>query len=327
MSSTQDLPHKNSKDQPRESTRFHRGYGDFTFMSIDNVIFSFPRGVLTHVSPVFNDMFQSGSSDQEPDQPIVQLQEDHKTLTHLLHLIDPLLQPLPIEKATLRGLLEAGRKYQISKVLQWVESKVIKGATVADSPLFYLSLGYQFESKEMARRSMREAIRCNIQKLTEREEVSGAVLQQLLVARAQRSALLSHELLGVIVRTAQELNIGGNFGSEMNNNQISPPRDRPRPKSCKSCNARLRVAIKTVSTISIIHPSVGEVDKEFKSSTYHRCTTCGTNIYQAIWERPPNTMMKQRAIMDTQDRPYKMTYQETLQDLKETEKELPDVHF
>jgi hypothetical protein len=338
MASTEDHFDQHSNDLTPESPRFPKGYGDFTFKSSDNVIFSFPGGVLAHVSPVFNDMFLSGTSSEASSQSTLQLQEDSETITQLLHHIDPLLQPLPIEKATLRRLLEAARKYQIPKVLRWVESETLdKRISLVESPeplrishpLFYLSLGCEFESKEMVRQGMREAIRCHISKLAKKEPVALDIFQQILVLRGQRSAMLNCEFLGVIIRIAQELDIGKDFDLGVNSYRglLSSRKDMPRPKPCERCLVCLRGGIKAVSMVSIAYPAVAVVDKEFKERTNHRCSTCGVNIYQAIWEHQSHTIAPHGGLMGRIKDIHKTSYQETLKILLEKENEILDFQF
>jgi hypothetical protein len=222
MESSNKGAEKISKKEQSDSSHFPKGYGDVTLRSCDNVNFSFPRGVLSHISPVFNDILRSGGSDKKLAPATIELAEDSETVTQLLHHIDPLLEPLPLEKTTVIGLLKAAKKYQIPKVLHWIELEASKkGLTNTTSseplntsdPLLFLYLGYQLDSKEMIKEGFRRVNTCHIDKLqleiSDRFTVS--FLRRTYTNRAKLSALINTELLDAIIRAAQVFDLGKDF--------------------------------------------------------------------------------------------------------------------
>jgi hypothetical protein len=60
-------PRREAQERVTYSKEFPEGYGDFEFKSKDGVIFHFPRFLLSHVSPVFKDMFQLGDGAPKQD--------------------------------------------------------------------------------------------------------------------------------------------------------------------------------------------------------------------------------------------------------------------
>src|SRR4051794_16726640 len=73
----------------KHSENFPPGYGDLQIETCDNIIFHFPRFLLSHASPVFKDMFEIGP-DKKPEQetPLI-VSEDSQAIDLLLLYIDP----------------------------------------------------------------------------------------------------------------------------------------------------------------------------------------------------------------------------------------------
>ncbi|KAG8776076.1 hypothetical protein FRC16_004634, partial [Serendipita sp. 398] len=97
------------------SPEFPENYGDFRLISSDRVVFSFPRFLLAHVSPVFKDMLEIGTEYPMGQQAELRLAENFTTLDQLLRLLDPTKRPLPIHIDTIEGLLESAQKYQVER--------------------------------------------------------------------------------------------------------------------------------------------------------------------------------------------------------------------
>ncbi|PVF96039.1 hypothetical protein CPB86DRAFT_551606 [Serendipita vermifera] len=324
------------RNEARDSTQFPGGYGDFTFKSSDNVIFSFPRGVLSHISPAFNDIVvRVGNSDKKVSGTIPELPEDSVTITELLHHIDPLLEPLPLQDTTVVNLLKAAKRYQIPKVLQWIELEANKkrlsslgapDSLSASNPLLFLYLGYQLDSKDMIKEGLRGATTCHISKLQQEvlERFTVAFLRKTFANRTKMSAEINSHLLGTIVQTAQTLDLGKDF-------ELGPVKSKRgffsrtaifHPKPCHDCADCLRRGIQIISALSVVQPGILVVDQEFQTLTNHPCRKCGVNIYKSIWEQTPDMAAKLRAAADPKNHSYHMTYQETVQILLEKEQQL-----
>jgi hypothetical protein len=144
-----------------QSKAFYEGYGDFALQSSDGVIFHISRFLLAYASPVFEDMFNLAAGNghrmsissmsmadevdthqihassnamgsegilvaKEHKSQAVILTENATTLDLLFRHIDPKQTPHPLRENTIRQLLEAARKYQLSSVSTWFENEVMK---------------------------------------------------------------------------------------------------------------------------------------------------------------------------------------------------------
>jgi hypothetical protein len=163
----------------RISKDFPEGYGDILLQSSDAENFHFPSFLLAYSSPVFKDMFELApkankdvgeqTQEQKRRDPIV-LSEDAVTIRGFLLHIDPLKIPLPIRKGTIKPLLEAARKYQLSTVLQWFEREVEKAVNttrvasqerkplIEQDPLFVLSLATEYGAQELIPKAILAAV-------------------------------------------------------------------------------------------------------------------------------------------------------------------------
>ncbi|PVG01571.1 hypothetical protein CPB86DRAFT_870996 [Serendipita vermifera] len=162
-----------SNHDAQYSTEFPSGYGDFELKSSDNVMFSFPRGVLAHVSPVFKDMFSiGGTSDQR--EPLA-LTEDSKVIKEFLLYIDPLKPSLGFTLGTVESLIEAATKYQVATMVETFEKWMVWGSyyihfhsksgfvwdgdsPIKKDPMLFLSLAERFDLPDIGSISMRDAV-------------------------------------------------------------------------------------------------------------------------------------------------------------------------
>ncbi|KAG8796928.1 hypothetical protein FRC17_007905 [Serendipita sp. 399] len=179
------------------SSEFPEGYGDFSLISSDGMVFSISSTLLSDASLVFKDMLELGRK----EVPELALAENSKTLEELLLYFEPLKKPLHINWDTIEGLLESARKYQVERVFKcWErEMKVSVGEEVKIiNPLACLALACQFGRYEMARLALRELIRAPSNELYApiKTAVDGRVMLQLLHLRQVRLQKMKDRLLG-----------------------------------------------------------------------------------------------------------------------------------
>ncbi|KAG8797703.1 hypothetical protein FRC16_008598 [Serendipita sp. 398] len=147
-----------------QSAEFPKNYGDFRLVSSDGVVFSFPRFLLSHMSPVFKDMLEIGTADSMGRDAELRLAEDSTTLDQLLRFLDPAKRPLPIDISTVDRLLESAQKYQIERVFEyWEEQMTVRDASMKvveiRCPMVTLSLATRFHRRHMLKLALRELIR------------------------------------------------------------------------------------------------------------------------------------------------------------------------
>ncbi|KAG8805746.1 hypothetical protein FRC19_007687, partial [Serendipita sp. 401] len=147
-----------------QSPEFPENYGDFRLISSDGVIFSFPRFLLAHISPVFKDMLEIGTGNPMGQQAELRLAENSTTLNQLLRLLDPAKKPLPIHMDTVEELLESARKYQVERVFEyWQEQMKVQDdddeVVKIRHPMISFLLGGRFRRDELTRLALRELIR------------------------------------------------------------------------------------------------------------------------------------------------------------------------
>jgi hypothetical protein len=97
------------------SSDFPSGYGDFELKSSDNVIFSFPCGLLAHVSPIFKDMFALGDPNQKEPLPLT---ENAEAIRQFLLYIDPLKESPKLTTGSMTAFVEVAKKYQVPMMLE-----------------------------------------------------------------------------------------------------------------------------------------------------------------------------------------------------------------
>ncbi|KAG8799257.1 hypothetical protein FRC17_007185 [Serendipita sp. 399] len=140
------------------SREFPEGYGDIAIVTRDNWVFHFPRFLLSHTSPVLRDTLQS--QNYSTDNPL-RVNEDRATMDILFHHIDPAKPTPELDRATLYGVLEARRKYQINDT--WLGDQLIArdntvNSFVREKPMLILSIGEDFDKEKIARVALRELI-------------------------------------------------------------------------------------------------------------------------------------------------------------------------
>jgi hypothetical protein len=183
---------------PASSPEFPDGYGDAVIRSSDGVIFHFPRFLLSHVSPVFRDMYQLGDSARNED--ILTLTESHSTLEHLLQHIDPLKDTPPLIWNRVGDLLEAAEKYQIVSVFRWFEKEVAIGMRAKPTPqlpnpIFCLALASRYELRTTAKLAVRQLIKYPISEIKLVYLINERLFEHLLRLRTARSQWLAMVIL------------------------------------------------------------------------------------------------------------------------------------
>ncbi|KAG8809325.1 hypothetical protein FRC17_003497 [Serendipita sp. 399] len=155
-----------SNVEMRNSEEFPPGYGDFRLISSDNVVFHFPPWFLSHMSPVFKDMLALATEDSQRTNEL-QMTEDAETLDRFLRFCDPLKKVLPLNLDKLQPLLEAARKYQVTKIFEWMEERILADvervmtpapARIQD-PMTVLALATRFDLENLARLALRELVK------------------------------------------------------------------------------------------------------------------------------------------------------------------------
>ena len=174
------------------SPEFPAGYGDFKLISSDDVVFHFPRFLLSHVSPVFRDMFGVANSSSEP--PELKITEESTTINRLLRFFDPNKKILPIDysdqTATVR-LFEAARKYQVDQVFDWWEKEiqvesVSKGWKELDNPMQVLALVSRYHLPQVARVALRQLISAPSSEMQSSISFESGLFYHLIQLREQR---------------------------------------------------------------------------------------------------------------------------------------------
>jgi hypothetical protein len=183
---------------PPSSLEFPDGYGDAIIRSSDGVIFHFPRFLLSHVSPVFRDMYQLGDNAQNED--ILTLTESYSTLEHLFQHIDPLKDTPPLIWDRVGDLLEAAEKYQVVSIFRWFEKEVALGMTKKPTPqlpnpIFCLALASRYELRTTAKLAVRQLIRYPISEIKSVYLINERLFEHLLRLRTARSQWLAMVIL------------------------------------------------------------------------------------------------------------------------------------
>jgi hypothetical protein len=194
MSLTAQNPSNRGHESPTYSKEFPEGYGDFVFKSQDGVTFHFPRFLLSHVSPVFKDMYQAGEGIQ--DQDILTLAEDHKVLEQFLCHIDPAKDTPNLDWDLVAGVLQAAEKYQVNSILKWFERDVSLSLTATfyptlPNPMLYYALALRYDLHMTAKLALRQLIICPLSEIIENNHVNSSVLSRIFALRVARAQWLS----------------------------------------------------------------------------------------------------------------------------------------
>jgi hypothetical protein len=274
------------------SSEFPQGYGDFKMRSSDDTIFYFPRGVLAHVSPVFKDMFDIVNEGTPNSQGLMTVTENADTINQFLHHIDPLKNPLKMKKETVIPLLEAARKYQVSKIIKKFEEEAcrnILGGEFREAPMLLLHIAEEFGLESVGKFAMSKAVAAHINTIIQGTwSISQRAYSQLMYEREKRSLFLSKSLIGIIQKRIRSLE-----------DEITRPRKSQRPEAsntnisndaCFTCIDRLHNLIIEVVSVTSMEPSMNSLyyGDAFKRSR-ENCSLCKRNLWSGI--SPPVTII------------------------------------
>jgi hypothetical protein len=181
------------------SKEFPEGYGDFILQSTDGMIFHFPRFLLSHMSPIFKDMYQAGRSTQNSEP--LKLAEDHLTIEQFLCHIDPAKETPQLDWQRVTSVLEAADKYQVISITKWFEKEVFQltsstGFTALPHPMLCLQLGRRYNLTEIVRLSLRELIKCPLSEITGESPIESMILKRIISLRAERTQSLVEMIYG-----------------------------------------------------------------------------------------------------------------------------------
>lgn len=194
------------------STEFPSGYGDLELKLSDNVIFSFPRGILAHVSPVFKDMFSIGDTNDQRE-PLA-LTEASNTIKEFLLYIDPLKYSRGFTLDTVESLLEAATKYKVAAMVEIFEKWAVRGPSyiyiyhdtsgpserddsypIKSNPMLFLSLAERFDFSEIGGISIRDAVLADKTCISISKYPLGCTTTiQLMELRIERIKILTEKL-------------------------------------------------------------------------------------------------------------------------------------
>ncbi|KAG8805997.1 hypothetical protein FRC18_006348 [Serendipita sp. 400] len=179
----------------RHSDEFSSNYGSFRLISSDFVVFHFPKWLLAYISPVFGDMFALGDSMRDNDCQEVTLQEDSTSLDLLLRFIDPKKANPRLDLDVTPGLLEAGRKYQIDTLSDWVYGWLCDAISVADDRCEsfgtsqmaqILEIGTTYDFPHLSRLALRRLIKAPSKELIESNVSRSKLYDHLMRLRTGR---------------------------------------------------------------------------------------------------------------------------------------------
>jgi hypothetical protein len=156
------------------SKKFPEGYGDFALQSSDDIVCYFPRHILSHVSPVFQDMFNvNNHSDQRNATPqSVPLTELSSTVELFLIHLDPNALAPHIDPKTIEELMVMAHKYQTNVIIRWFEQEVFvqraanndqkaQGSFLSTHPALTLSLASRLDLTRTRDLAMAERLGCS----------------------------------------------------------------------------------------------------------------------------------------------------------------------
>jgi hypothetical protein len=179
------------------SDDFPPDYGDFNIQSSDRVVFSFPRGVLSHVSPVFKDMYAFDDPNTGNDQVPLVVTEDAATLTQLFLYLDPLKVPAELTTDTIGPFLEVMMKYQIPDIQERLERIIIGKdgqlqGIYAEEPMLVLSLAEKFNLPKIGGIVMSYVVKAHRDRVfTTKYSLSSLTIMQIMELRTERGRKLS----------------------------------------------------------------------------------------------------------------------------------------
>ncbi|PVF93746.1 hypothetical protein CPB86DRAFT_829093, partial [Serendipita vermifera] len=189
----QKRPRREAQNLPAQSKEFPEGYGDFVFKSSDGVVFHFPRFLLSHVSPVFKDMYAIGEGVK--NQEIMTLSEDSATLEYFLRHIDPVKETPHLDWNRLAGTLQAAEKYQIDSIFKWFEREASISLTTTQyptlpNPMLCYSLARRYALRATAKLALRQLIKCPISEIMGSQHIDSKTLKHIINLRVERAQAL-----------------------------------------------------------------------------------------------------------------------------------------
>ncbi|KAG8805553.1 hypothetical protein FRC19_007816 [Serendipita sp. 401] len=159
------------------------------------------------MSPVFKDMETLGAMRQEGNNREISLSEDELTWSTILRFIDPKKKNPPLDYKSLPKLLEAGRKYQIDEVRNWVnwwllenESAVDSEVSSLDTPqaIELLAMGVDYDVPRYSQLALRFLIKAPIEGLFNATLARSKLYQHLMELRTERIKHLHQELKTIL---------------------------------------------------------------------------------------------------------------------------------
>ncbi|CAG8513831.1 12919_t:CDS:1 [Acaulospora colombiana] len=304
-----------SEDTPappiQTSSEFPTGYGDFEILSSDNVAFSFPSGILAHVSPVFKDMFSIGSNNTNRHEAL-RLNDDAATIKQLLLFNDPLREPVSISKDTAIPFLEAAMKYQVSRMLSTFE----KWALSMDNQSHYLhkedimmilSLAEKYRLQELGSAVMCHVIRAKKAAIFSKiHTLSLTTSVQVLENRIERTEWLVKKFLefikvplSAVEKRLAEINENPHSRSSNPSPWHTAAVRATRDQICSACLARSHGLILSVITRLHSEPSWQALTSETQNLNTE-CQKCETNLWDIITGGNSNGATFPRSFYDAQ---------------------------
>ncbi|PVG01572.1 hypothetical protein CPB86DRAFT_79541 [Serendipita vermifera] len=270
------------------STEFPSEYGDFELQSSDGIAFSFPRGILGHISPVFKDMFSIGiSNDSNSQQPLL-LTEDSKTITEFLIYIDPLKDHPGFSINSVMPLLEAATKYQVPKIIDSFKKWAIKNASNLNFPcrkypILFISLAEKLNLPELGGVYMSYAAKGNKSCLSFLDyPLSVITIIQIMEVRAERTQILVEKLVKFIRAQIDKLGTKEIPGL-VRASERSKYADVKRSSPCPRCTNRLHDLI--VKTVICLQKEPSWSAFVYETERLHvRCGHCRSNPWDDMQE-------------------------------------------
>ncbi|CAG8513848.1 12920_t:CDS:2, partial [Acaulospora colombiana] len=225
------------------SSEFPPGYGDFNIQSSDNVVFSFPRGVLSHALPMFKDMFAFGDAETSENQIPLIISENATTINQLLLYLDPLKDPAELTAETVHPkfksktsnansvfarfsyhyqqvfdvccVWEVAIKYQVPGMQQRFEKMVIGKdrnlqGLFAQEPMLVLSVAEKFNLSKIGDITMSFVARAPQDRVfTTKYPLTPLTVMQIMELRTERGRLLSEKFQGYLKDKSVSVKYGG----------------------------------------------------------------------------------------------------------------------
>lgn len=168
---------------------------DVIIRSADNIDFFAQKSILSLASPILADMFahpQPGHeqkdtvkrSSMHPSLAVASLTEKGNIVGIILRVCYPIANP-PFDLARAESIFEAGRKYQMESVLQYIRDGLSHLVGAPESAVAVYHLACRFEMKEVARNAARDTLVFSLPQLLDDYAIGlnsmpGAVVRSLL---------------------------------------------------------------------------------------------------------------------------------------------------